>query len=78
MTSERRRTGDLGESIATDFLSKAGYKILARNFSCRYGEIDIIAENKDCTVFVEVRTKKSYRFGTPGESITQAKKINLF
>ena len=77
MQSSRRKTGDSGEHFAADFLKKKGYNIIQRNYRCKEGEIDIIAEQDDCLVFVEVRTKKGANFGTPEESITSAKKERL-
>ena len=70
---KRRDTGILGERLAHDFLIKKGYRVVTTNFRCSEGEIDIIAQDKDCLVFVEVRTKKSRSFGTAEESITPAK-----
>ena len=74
---KRRDTGILGEQLARDFLENKGYDILETNFRCPHGEIDIVAMDKDCLVFVEVRTKKSLSFGTPEESITPAKMQKL-
>lgn len=73
----RQEVGKLGEKAARKFLKKRGYRIRETGFRCRHGEIDIIAQKKDCLVFVEVRTKTSLDFGTPEESITQAKKERL-
>jgi putative endonuclease len=70
---KRRETGILGEKIARDFLRKRGYHILETNYRCPEGEIDIIAQDKGCLVFVEVRSKTSTEFGSPEESITRAK-----
>jgi putative endonuclease len=70
---KRREVGILGEKIAGDFLRKRGYHILETNYRCPEGEIDIIARDKDCLVFVEVRSKTSAEFGSPEESITRAK-----
>jgi len=74
---DRQEVGKLGERAAQKFLKKRGYRIRETGFRCRHGEIDIIAEKKDCLVFVEVRTKSNLDFGTPEESITQAKKKRL-
>ncbi|MBN1176873.1 MAG: YraN family protein [Dehalococcoidales bacterium] len=74
---KRRETGILGENLACDFLGKNGYRIIETNYRCQDGEIDIIAQQQDTLVFVEVRTKKSSRFGTPEESITPNKKSKL-
>jgi putative endonuclease len=74
---ERRKTGILGEKIASGFLRKRGYHIIEANYRCPEGEIDLIAEHRDCLVFIEVRTKRSLAFGTPEESITAAKREKL-
>jgi putative endonuclease len=74
---KRRDTGRLGEELARDFLKKRGFRILETNYRCPEGEIDIIARQKDCLVFVEVRTKTSQQFGSPEESITRAKKRRM-
>ena len=73
----RQEVGKLGEKLAQKFLKKRGYHIRETNFRCREGEIDIIARQGDYLVFVEVRTKSNLDFGTPEESITQAKKEKL-
>jgi len=74
---DRQEVGKLGEQEARKFLKKRGYRIRETGFRCRHGEIDIIAQKKDWLVFVEVRTKSNLDFGTPEESITQAKKKKL-
>jgi len=74
---DRQEVGKLGEKAAQKFLKKRGYRIRETGFRCRHGEIDIIAQQKDYLVFVEVRTKSNLDFGTPEESITQAKKKKL-
>jgi len=73
----RQEVGKLGEKAARKFLKKQGYRIRETGFRCPRGEIDIIAQRKDCLVFVEVRTKSNLDFGTPEESITQSKKKKL-
>ena len=73
----RQEVGKLGEKTARKFLKKRGYRIRETGFRCPHGEIDIVAQQKDYLVFVEVRTKSSLDFGTPEESITQAKKKKL-
>jgi putative endonuclease len=74
---KRKETGAIGEKLAADFLKRHGYKIIQRNFRCREGEIDIIAQKGDSLVFVEVRTKKNIAFGTPEESVTLSKREKL-
>ena len=74
---DRQEVGRLGEKAARKFLKKRGYRIRETGFRCPHGEIDIVARQKDYLVFVEVRTKTSPDFGSPEESITQAKKKKL-
>jgi putative endonuclease len=73
----RKETGVLGEKLAQDFLKKKGYRILETNYRCPRGEADIVALQRDCLVFVEVRTKTNLNFGTPEESITITKMKHL-
>lgn len=73
----RRELGNTGERLACGALKKKGYLIIEKNYRCRYGEIDIIARQKDFLVFVEVRSKSDNSFGTPEESITTQKKQKL-
>ena len=63
-------TGNYGEDLACEYLKKIGYQILQRNFRIRGGEIDIVAKDKQYTVFVEVKARNSYEYGLPIESIT--------
>jgi putative endonuclease len=53
----RRRLGNLGEAYASKFLRKKGYRILARNYVGKHGEIDIVAKKKNILAFVEVKTR---------------------
>ncbi len=55
---DRKKIGNKGESAAALYLRLHGYKIIERNFSCRFGEVDIIAQKGDILVFVEVKTRK--------------------
>ncbi len=70
--------GKKGEDIAAVYLRKKGYRIVERNYRCRYGEIDIIAMDAGDIVFVEVKSRKSESFGSPEEavSIVKQKKIS--
>ena len=73
-----RKFGDCGEDLACRYLEKQGYKILERNkHYSRFCEIDIIAQYKDTTVFVEVKTRRTADFGTPFEAITKTKFPNI-
>lgn len=69
----KHKTGAIGEKIACNFLRLNGYKILETNYRCRNGEIDIVATQRDTLVFVEVKTRKSFIYGVPEESITPSK-----
>ena len=77
MTCRKKRLGDHGEDIAARYLKKKGYRIIARNFRGRLGEIDIIAEQDSCLVFVEVKTRSAMGFGSPLESVTLQKQRQL-
>jgi putative endonuclease len=67
------QTGRQGEKLAEKYLRKKGYKILARNFRLRFGEIDLVAADGKTIVFVEVKTKTGEQFGEPWEMINQHK-----
>jgi putative endonuclease len=69
--------GDAAEALAAAFLEARGLKILARNYRCRAGEIDLIAQSGPTTVFVEVRARTSERFGGAAASVTPAKRRRL-
>lgn len=73
----RKQTGQHGEDIAALYFVEKGYKIIERNWRCSVGELDIIMEEDDTLIFVEVRTRRSRRFGTPEESITPTKQARL-
>ncbi len=65
-----RQIGNLGEDLACKILKQHGYKIMARNFTIRGGEIDIIARDKEILVFVEVKTRYGNEFGYAREAVT--------
>jgi putative endonuclease len=77
MSDTRRALGHRGEALAAQRLKSLGYTIRERNWRCRVGELDIIAEKDGVLVFVEVRTRRGERFGTPEESITPIKQAKL-
>ncbi|HOQ15951.1 MAG TPA: YraN family protein [Defluviitaleaceae bacterium] len=66
----KRLIGDWGEDIASDFLEKEGIKIIEKNFRCKLGEIDIIAEEDDYLLFIEVKYRKDLSHGYPREAVT--------
>lgn len=61
--------GAWGESLAADYLQKKRYKIVATNYRCRYGEIDLIVCNRQYLVFVEVKLRKTSRFAQALEHV---------
>lgn len=69
----RAALGRQGEAVAEAFLRDRDYRILARNFRCRSGEIDIVALDGNMLVFVEVRSRRGAQAGTPFESVTPQK-----
>ena len=69
--------GAWGEDMAAEYLVKKGYSIRSRNFRCREGELDIVANYKGCMVFVEVKTRRSTAFGRPAEFIDYRKQRKL-
>jgi len=77
MTTARQRTGQLGERLAAEKLVAVGYEIVARNYRCSAGEMDIIARDGECLAFVEVRARRGRSCGTPEESITPPKQRRL-
>lgn len=70
---QNKLIGKIGEDLARDYLVKQGYQIVAANFHTRFGEIDIIAQDKDILVFVEVKTKVGLDFGPPEAMFTPRK-----
>lgn len=79
MSKRSKMLGDLGESVATEFLIEHGYKILSRNFRInRVAEIDIVAETDGTIVFVEVKTRSTNSHGTPAEAVTPTKQARIF
>lgn len=77
MSEARRRLGARGERAARAYLEQEGYAVLETNHRTPSGEIDIVAREGDCLVFVEVRTRRGDAYGTPEESITPAKRAKL-
>lgn len=65
--------GRWGEHVATEFLRTEGYDIVERGWRCPRGEVDIIARRGGALAFVEVKTRRSLRYGHPLEAITPAK-----
>lgn len=71
------KTGATGEDRVASFLRKSGYTIVKRNFQCRFGEIDIIAETDEYILFVEVKTRKENSLVSGIESVTLKKQQRI-
>jgi putative endonuclease len=73
----RQRLGARGEDRAADWYRAAGYEVVARNWRCPEGELDLVVERPGELVFCEVKTRSSDRFGVPAEAVTIAKRRRL-
>lgn len=74
----RNALGQSGEELAAVYLERsAGMRVLARNWRCAAGEIDIVARTAEVLVVVEVKTRTSLRFGSPLEAVTPQKRRRL-
>ena len=71
------RAGEAGESLACEFLRTLGYEIVARNFRCRSGEVDVVAREGETTVFVEVKERTGASHGAGVEAVTFGKRRRL-
>lgn len=69
--------GDIGESLAINYLKEKKYKILEINFSNCIGEIDIIAKKNNNIIFIEVKNRSSIKFGLPRESVNWKKQQKI-
>src|SRR5512141_1831506 len=77
MTNARPSLGKRGEDYAAQYLIDHGYTLRERNWRCPVGELDLVTEQDGRLIFVEVRTRRGDRLGTPEESITPAKRAKL-
>lgn len=77
MKEKNKITGNIGEQKAQKFLKKNKYKILECNYTTQLGEIDIIAKQKDCIVFVEVKTRETLEYGRPSEAVGERKQNKI-
>lgn len=69
----KRREGNRGEMQVAEYLSDKGYRIRAMNYTCKAGEIDIVAEKTGIIVFVEVKSRSNCSYGRPSEAVTPGK-----
>ena len=69
--------GRWGESLAAEYLRKQKYKVIAANYRSRFGEIDLIAENREFLVFVEVKLRKNAVFAEAAEFVDRRKQERI-
>ena len=77
VTTDRKKLGEWGESVAALHLQAKGYEIVDRNWRTRLGEIDIVARERDGYIFVEVKTRRGRGMGSPEEGLTRKKSSKL-
>lgn len=77
MLNKHQIFGKIGEAVATNYLKKNKYKILATNYITPLGEIDIVAKQGSIFVFVEVKTRASKAFGLPQEAVNRRKQYHI-
>ncbi|MDE0300211.1 MAG: YraN family protein [Candidatus Poribacteria bacterium] len=75
--SQSKEVARIGEELAAEYLKERGYQILEQNYRLRTGEIDLIAKEGDRIVFVEVKTRRTLRFGVPQAAVTPAKQKQI-
>jgi putative endonuclease len=71
------QAGEAAETLACRYLERQGLVLIERNYRCRAGEVDLIMRDGECLVFVEVRSRRHSRYGTPAETITRTKQRRL-
>lgn len=74
---DRRARGVSGEDQAAAWYLANGYEVVARNWRCRLGELDLVVRDGSTFVFVEVKSRASDRFGTGAEAITREKRQRI-
>ncbi len=77
LTKQSLSLGKNGENLAAEFLKQNGYRILAKNFRTKLGELDIVALDKGTVCFIEVKTRLGDKKGKPYEAINKRKIIHL-
>lgn len=77
MTAARQRLGQHGEEQAARWYRRHGYVVVARNWRCRDGELDLICLREDLVVIAEVKTRRSDAYGHPAEAVTPAKQRRI-
>ena len=77
MTVARQKLGAHGERLAARHYERAGYEVIARNWRCDEGELDLVLRRPGVLVFAEVKTRTSDAFGTPAEAVTVTKQRRI-
>lgn len=77
MTQARRRRGIAGEDVAAAWYAANGYEVVARNWRCRTGELDLIVRRGPTFVFCEVKSRRTTAFGAPQEAVTHEKRQRI-
>lgn len=76
--SHNQTLGALGEELAAGYLVGLGYRLLAQNWRCKYGELDLVMQDGSTVVAVEVKTRSGSGYGSPLEAITARKASRLW
>jgi len=71
------KIGRIGEEMVADYLKSQGYIITARNYSSKFGEIDIVAESREYILFVEVKTRKKNPLVSPADAVNAKKQKKI-
>jgi putative endonuclease len=74
---DRLSLGRRGEALAAEYLTSLGYSILGKNYRTRYGEIDLIAAQTGVIVFVEIKTRRTARYGWPEPALSRRKRDRM-
>lgn len=74
---DKKTVGFLGEKFSQDILKEKGFEVIKTNYHSRYGEIDVIAKNKEFLLFVEVKTRAEGSLGSPAEAVNIKKQRKL-
>ena len=77
LSESKKLIGQWGEDQACEYLRRKGWKILGRNYTCRFGEIDVIASKRGCLAFVEVKLRRNAEFAEAREFVDQRKQERL-
>ena len=77
MEDFRKVLGSRGEDLAVRYLKKRGYKVIERNYRCQWGEIDLVARDKETLIFVEIKSRSSPGFGLPQDAVDRFKQEKL-